>query len=273
MNLFDLYPEAYPKLRTLNDYFESEALGKPIRLNSTELQIAQEELGDNCSWYFYVTRNKCCGCYPMLKQTNHLHKPLAYLECIVCGRKTKPVDDYSWIHTKKAWDALFGDIRDEILEYRGTVFQFLRYGPKGVSATLAEKARMYIEKYGIPEEITWDKESLPCFNCEHCDGKKCKCKGGPTVRYEYGYRVCDNFKLTIEMPMAKELRFKGYENCYDSLPDHDCDVEMVDVHEYPRYHMVKAKFNAASKTFTVGSYGWPLKWWKEIPESNKKSNI
>lgn len=91
------------KKRTLNDYWHAEALGQPIRLTREELQAEQERFGKNIAWWFLTGVPKCCGCFPILKQTDHFLKPLSYAECIVCGRKTKPVDDYSWQGTRKAW--------------------------------------------------------------------------------------------------------------------------------------------------------------------------
>lgn len=101
MDIFDYIG----KPRTLNDYWSAELSGKPIRLTSYELQAAQAKLGRMCSYWFHITENKCCGCYPILKQTKHIHKPLCYAECIVCGKRTKPVDDYSWKETVRRWDA------------------------------------------------------------------------------------------------------------------------------------------------------------------------
>lgn len=93
------------KKRTLNDYWHAEAIGKPIRLTSEELRSEQERIGENLGWWFLTGNDiqKCCGCYPILKQTNHPFKPLSYAECIVCGNQTKPIDDYSWQYTRKAW--------------------------------------------------------------------------------------------------------------------------------------------------------------------------
>lgn len=94
------------KERTLNAYWHAERIGKPIRLTSEELQSEQEKLGKNVGWWFLTGVPKCCGCYPMLKQTDHWLQPLDYAECIVCGRKTKPINDYSWQGTRKAWIGL-----------------------------------------------------------------------------------------------------------------------------------------------------------------------
>jgi len=91
------------KKRTLNDYWHAEAIGQPIRLTSEELQAEQNRLGIHAYWYFATDVPKCCGCYPMLKVANRGFNDLYYAECLVCGNKTKPIDDYSWQGTRKAW--------------------------------------------------------------------------------------------------------------------------------------------------------------------------
>lgn len=101
MSIFEIIQPI--KKRTLNDYWEAERSKTPIRLTSEELQAEQEKLGKNVGWWFLTDVPKCCGCLPILKQTNHWLQPLSYAECIVCGRKTEPIDDYSWKSTRKAW--------------------------------------------------------------------------------------------------------------------------------------------------------------------------
>lgn len=90
--------------RSLNDYWKSEKEGKPIRLTTDELQAEQNRLGERCAMWFIVTEKKCCGCYPMLKMTRSWLKELSYAECLVCGKHTEPVDDYSWKHTVTNWN-------------------------------------------------------------------------------------------------------------------------------------------------------------------------
>ena len=91
------------KKRTLNDYWHAEAIGKPIRLTKEELQSEQKKLGKNVGWWFLADVPKCCGCYPIMQQTKSNYDPYSYAECIVCGRRTKPIKDYSWQGTRKAW--------------------------------------------------------------------------------------------------------------------------------------------------------------------------
>lgn len=64
------------------------------------------------------------------------------------------------------------------------------------------------------------------------------------------------------MTLGQKMRSMGYKNTYEEHPNHECDVEMVDVHEYPKLHKVKCHYTGSA--YYVGSYGWPLKWWKEI---------
>lgn len=101
INIFEFIKPA--KKRTLNDYWNAEILGKPIRLTSEELQAEQNRLGKKMAFWFLLDVPKCCGCFPILKHTNSWLQPLDYAECIVCGKHTKPINDYSWQGTKKAW--------------------------------------------------------------------------------------------------------------------------------------------------------------------------
>ena len=101
MTLFDII-----RPRTLNDYWDAQRQNKPFRFEAWELQLEQERL-THPGWYFLIG-TKCCGCWPMLQQTNHNFKPLCFAECLVCGRKTEPVDDYSWMETAKRWERMMG---------------------------------------------------------------------------------------------------------------------------------------------------------------------
>ena len=108
MSIFDLAESEQP-LRTLNDYWHAEALGKPIRLTSKELKAEQDRLGENVGWYFAADVPKCCDCFPMLKHTGGIDEK-DYLECIVCGRRTEPVHDYSWRESRRLWTEMFKPI-------------------------------------------------------------------------------------------------------------------------------------------------------------------
>ena len=106
ISLFDIL-----KPRTLNDYLKATRMKKPFRFEAWELQKEQERL-THPEWYF-LKGTKCCGCWPMLQQTNHNFKPLSFCECLICGRKTEPVDDYSWQETARRWERMAKDGTDD----------------------------------------------------------------------------------------------------------------------------------------------------------------
>ena len=71
------------------------------------IEIQKKQSQEHGTYNCYVSENKCCGCYPELRQTNHHLQPLSYIECPVCGKKTKPVNDYSWEYSERAWNEMF----------------------------------------------------------------------------------------------------------------------------------------------------------------------
>lgn len=91
------------KPRSLNDYWTADRQGKPFKFYEWELVKIQTEMADQISFWLATDVPKCCGCYPILKQTKHHFQPLSFCECLVCGRKTEPVEDYSWIQSKDRW--------------------------------------------------------------------------------------------------------------------------------------------------------------------------
>lgn len=77
------------------------------------------------------------------------------------------------------------------------IYEYLRYGPHTLIPKVAEEAKAYLEKYGVPTDWEkWDKNSLACSNCTWFDGANCR-GGGHTCHYEFGFLVCDNFKQSI----------------------------------------------------------------------------
>ena len=72
----------------------------------TEPKEEQKRQGGFLRFYFHTDGKKCCGCFPLLRQIRKGFKELSYGQCLVCGRKTDPVDDYSWTDTKKQWEKL-----------------------------------------------------------------------------------------------------------------------------------------------------------------------
>lgn len=77
------------------------------------------------------------------------------------------------------------------------IYEYLRYGPHTLIPKVAEEAKAYLEKYGVPADWEkWDKNNLACSNCTWFDGANCR-GGGHTCHYEFGFLVCDNFKQSI----------------------------------------------------------------------------
>ena len=75
---------------------------------------------------------------------------------------------------------------------KGGIFRYLRYGPHTLIPEVREETKNWLDKNGVPEWATWDKNSVPCSNCTWFDGRNC-CSGGHTNHYEYGYLICDGF--------------------------------------------------------------------------------
>ena len=103
MSLFDICDSFKP--RTMNDWWKAEREGKEFLFSQSELKAEQKRQGGFLSFYFYEGE-KCCECFPLLRQIRKGFKDLSYCQCLVCGRKTEPVEDYSWMETKKAWDMM-----------------------------------------------------------------------------------------------------------------------------------------------------------------------
>ena len=76
------------------------------------------------------------------------------------------------------------------------VDRYLRYGPHTLIPEVREETKNWLDKNGVPEWVTWDKNSVPCSNCTWFDGNNC-CSGGHTNHYEYGYLICDGFYQSI----------------------------------------------------------------------------
>ena len=104
MSIFDVCEDL--KRRTMNDWWDAERKGCEFLFSQTELIEEQKRQGGFLQFYFHTDGPKCCGCYPLLRQITKGFKSLSYCQCLVCGRKTEPIDDYSWIETKKAWEKI-----------------------------------------------------------------------------------------------------------------------------------------------------------------------
>ena len=101
MSIYDFCEEL--QHRTMNDWWTAERKGQEFLFSKTELQEEQNRQGGFLRFYFHTDGKKCCGCYPLLRQIHKGFKDLSYCQCLVCGRKTEPVDDYSWTDTKRQW--------------------------------------------------------------------------------------------------------------------------------------------------------------------------
>ena len=74
--------------------------------------------------------------------------------------------------------------------------RYLRYGPHTLVEEVREEAKSWLDQNGVPDFVTWDKNSLPCQNCTWYDGTSCR-SGGHTCHYEYEYLICDGFYQSI----------------------------------------------------------------------------
>ena len=107
MSIYD-FCEELPH-RTMNDWWNAERKGQEFLFSKTELQEEQARQGHFLQYYFYTQGVMCCGCYPLLRHIDKGFKHLSYCQCLVCGRKTDPIEDYTWTETKKAWDKMMED--------------------------------------------------------------------------------------------------------------------------------------------------------------------
>ena len=69
-----------------------------------------------------------------------------------------------------------------------------------------------------------------------------------------------------QMPMKDYLTRLGFKNEYFEKPDHECLVEVADIHEYPNVHFYDAKY-VLSFGNIVQEYpqkcGYECHWWRE----------
>lgn len=66
---------------------------------------------------------------------------------------------------------------------------------------------------------------------------------------------------------GEQYRAEGYTNAYDAMPDHPCEVEVID-HEGNRFKSV-AKISFGSMVFDTNKYGdrgYGICWWREIKQ-------
>lgn len=71
-----------------------------------EVKREQEEIAKHykLSWWYYDRGRKCCGVYPkIMKEGNPAHDKV-YLECEVCGSRTKSY--LIPLYARKEWDEM-----------------------------------------------------------------------------------------------------------------------------------------------------------------------
>lgn len=131
-----------------------------------------------------------------------------FVKCPKCGRKT---DYYAKMYkAMQAWN----NHKVGAVSYP-CIQRFLRYGPHTLTARSRVEAREWLERYGVPDWIKWDKNSLPCTNCTWYDGTNC-CNEEHIYHYEFGYRICEAFyqsiverkpsTVGIEFPILKQTK-------------------------------------------------------------------
>lgn len=66
---------------------------------------------------------------------------------------------------------------------------------------------------------------------------------------------------------GEQYRAEGYTNAYDAMPDHECEVDVID-HEGHRFRSV-VKQSFGSMAFDLNKYGdrgYDICWWREIKQ-------
>lgn len=79
---------------------------------------------------------------------------------------------------------------------KGAIHRYLRYGAHTLIPEVRDYTKQWLDEHGVPDWVTWPRDSLPCKNCTWYDGKKC-CDNGHTNHYEYKYLICDGFYQSI----------------------------------------------------------------------------
>lgn len=111
------------------------------------------------------------------------------VKCPKCGRSTE--------YFTKSYKAMQAWNRKEIGKpHNLPIREFLRYGPHTLISEVRVETREWLERYGVPKWVTWDKDSLPCSNCTWFDGTVCR-GGAHTCHYEFDYLICDGFMQSI----------------------------------------------------------------------------
>lgn len=74
--------------------------------SQAEVKAEQEEIAKHykLSWWYYDGGRKCCGVYPKIMIKGPMACDKVYLECEVCGSKTKEYD-MPW-QACEEWDSM-----------------------------------------------------------------------------------------------------------------------------------------------------------------------
>ena len=67
-----------------------------------------------------------------------------------------------------------------------------------------------------------------------------------------------------ELHCGIQYELEGYRNAYDAMPDHDCEVLVID-HEGHRFKTRAYRNEFGNKVFdATKSKGFDICWWKEV---------
>lgn len=82
-----------------------------------------------------------------------------------------------------------------------------------------------------------------------------KVEGQQMTLFDY---YLENFSI------GAQYQKEGYTNAYDTMPDHDCEVLVID-HEGHRFKTRAYRNKFGCKVFdSTKSIGYDICWWKEI---------
>lgn len=73
-----------------------------------------------------------------------------------------------------------------------------------------------------------------------------------------------DFDSKCDLHIGVQYKLEGYTNAYDAMPDHDCQVLVID-HEGNRFKTRAYVNKFGNKVFdATKSRGYDICWWKEI---------
>lgn len=197
MSLFDIIPE------NPHDFD-----GDPDYQGRTD-EISRYSIEHN--FEMSIKLRKCADCF---EDPDELFKGCHeyWVRCPKCGRETEHFDKL--YKAMQAWNR-----GERSAPHTPPIHRFLRYGPHTLIPRARAETRDWLDRYGVPDWVKWEKDSLPCDNCTWYDGSTCR-SGGHTCHYEYGYLICDGFYQSIvertprtvgdSFPSIKVCTFSGH---------------------------------------------------------------